>query len=365
MWFLIVAACAGSTGPDPVEPTPGDTAQAVTYPDAGDTDEPSDTDVSDPWAGLRADIDASSLGDATVLFGTAEGVVFEHDKGDSDADKVYLAASGSKLLASLTVLRLVDAGVLALDDVPQDHLDWWPTDPADPRTEITLEQLLSFTSGLEGGVDDVPCLEDGDSTIAACAEEIAEGRFAHAPGSTFFYGPSHLQVAGALVSAQQGQSWNRIFREQVGRPLGLASTTAFASPSLSNPRVAGGATISAADYGAVLQALAAGTLLRPETVELLVADHTPDGVTRMNVPDSAGSWHYALGCWRECAGDAYTSQCDQPGVVSSPGAFGFYPLWDQARGIWGVVATHHPDGPSATIPLGQGWLESAAAALGR
>jgi hypothetical protein len=52
-------------------------------------------------------------------------------------------------------------------------------------------------------------------------------------------------------------------------------------------------------------------------------------------------------------------------VVSSPGAFGFYPLWDQARGIWGVIATHHPDGATATVPLGQAWLESAAVALGR
>ena len=317
------------------------------------------------WAALRDAIDASSLGDATVLFGTAEGVAFQHDKGDSDPDTVYLAASASKLLASVTVLRLVDAGALSLDDAPQDHLDWWPTDPADPRTGVTLEQLLSFTSGLEGRENDVPCVEDGGSTLAGCAQEIAEGRFVFSPGSTFFYGPSHLQVAGALVSAHQGQSWNRVFRDQVGGPLGLAVTTAFATPSLDNPRVAGGATVSAADYGAVLTALAAGTLLQPETAAVLVSDHTPEGVVLENLPAAATGWHYALGCWRECPGGAYTPDCDAPGVVSSPGAFGFYPLWDQARGIWGVVATHHPDGATATVPLGQAWLASAATVLGR
>ncbi len=361
MWLLFLAACVSSPKPPGGSPAEADTATDAEGTDAG----AGGADGGDPWAALRAAIDASSIEDATVLFGTAEGVAFQHDKGNSDPDKVYLAASASKLLASVTVLRLVDAGALSLNDAPQDHLDWWPTDPTDPRTEVTLEQLLSFTSGLEGSENDVPCVEDGESTLAACAQEIAEERFVHAPGSTFFYGPSHLQVAGALVAAQQDQSWNRVFRAQLGNPLGLAATTAFATPSLANPRVAGGATVSAADYGTVLTSLAAGTLLRPETVAVLVADHTPSGVVLEALPAAASGWHYALGCWRECDGGAYTPDCDAPGVVSSPGAFGFYPLWDQARGIWGVVATHHPDGATATVPLGQAWLESAAAALGR
>lgn len=348
-------------------PSPSSAGEAGDDSAGTGVDDPGGSDADTTWEALRSEIDASTLSDATVLFGTADGVVFEHHKGDADADSVYLAASASKWLAAITVLRLVEAGALSLDDHPQRHLDWWATDPADPRSTVTLEQLLSFTSGLSGGVDSVPCVEDGQSTLDACAREISEGLFAHEPGSTFFYGPSHLQVAGAVASAQQGQRWNRIFRQQVADPLDLAVTTAFATPSLDNPRVAGGATISARDYGRVLTALADGSLLTDESIEVMARDHTPDGVVMSNVPAAASdgrSWHYALGCWRQCDSAEWSEACDEAAVLSSPGAFGFYPMWDPADGIWGVIATHHPDGASATVDMGLRWLDTARDALG-
>ena len=100
----------------------------------------------------------------------------------------------------------------------------------------------------------------------------------------------------------------------------------------------------------------------------MVTDHTPSGVVLEAVPPglSGGpSWHYALGCWRECNEAVYGPECDEPGVVSSPGAFGFYPWWDQARGFWGVLATQLAQGGSeVTVPLGTQWAELAAQALG-
>jgi len=78
----------------------------------------------------------------------------------------------------------------------------------------------------------------------------------------------------------------------------------------------------------------------------------------------AAGWRYALGCWRECLGGAYVPSCEGPGVLSSPGAFGFYPWLDAARGYWGVVATHVPvRGASVTVPLGQALYARALRAL--
>lgn len=211
----------------------------------------------------------------------------------------------------------------------------------------------------------MPCVGDGDTTLDACAQAIHDDLFAFEPGTTFYYGPSHLQIAAA--AAADGARWNRVFRDQVGTPLGLAGTTAFALPSLDNPRAAGGGTASADDYGAVLTALAAGELLAPATVAELVADHTASPVVLEEVPSAASdgrTWHYALGCWRECEGDEYTAACDEPGVISSPGAFGFYPWWDTANGTWGVVATQLAvGGPERTVPLGQQIAALAAPAL--
>ena len=87
------------------------------------------------------------------------------------------------------------------------------------------------------------------------------------------------------------------------------------------------------------------------------------------VPEAAiasGEWHYALGCWRECAETPYSADCDQPGVLSSPGMFGFYPMWDTARGYWGVIGVEILEvgrGASTTVPLGQEWFRWAGEVL--
>ena len=101
--------------------------------------------------------------------------------------------------------------------------------------------------------------------------------------------------------------------------------------------------MSPKDYASILRALVAGELLTPESMEALTQDNTPSATVAMEyVPETGteyGTWHYALGCWRECFGADYdASNCDAPGVVSSPGAFGFYPWWDQVTGQWGVIA---------------------------
>ena len=41
------------------------------------------------------------------------------------------------------------------------------------------------------------------------------------------------------------------------------------------------------------------------------------------------------------------------GVISSPGAFGFYPWWDRRDDSWGVIATQIPlAGSRQTVALG-------------
>ena len=320
----------------------------------------------DPWLALREAIDDANIDDLTVLFGTAEGVAFSHTKGNSSAEKVYPLASASKLLMALLSLKLVEAGIWRLDDQPQDYLSFWSTDPIDPRSQITLEQLLSFTSGLSGGTGlsplepGIPCVEEADTTLAACAQEIAEDWMTYTPGGTFYYGPAHMQVAAAMAVAVSGKRLNALFREHLVDPLGLTSVF-FAHPSLDNPRAGGAGTASATDYATILTALAKGELLSPESLTRLTEDHTAEPVvmaTRSGVIGLGQDWHYALGCWRECQASTYDESCEGEGVISSPGAFGFYPFFNTVSGVWGLIATQRGEGSggaSVTVPLGQAW----------
>ena len=290
----------------------------------------------------------------------------QHQVEENPGDTRYAIASASKLLMAITTLRLVDSGELSLESSPADILPFWTQDPEDPRTSVTLEQLLSFTSGFSGGsglspTDVAPdCVEDPMTGTVDCAAEIFTNHFEFSPaGSTFYYGPSHMFVAAAMaMEVRNAPTWNTLFRDEIADDLGFSALSGFLAPSPINGRPGGGVILSGNEYGAILTALLAGELLSSESMEQLTTDRTPSAsVVLSNVPNAAsqsGEWHYALGCWRECPGNYDAENCDAPGVVSSPGAFGFYPWWDQKNGLWGVISLQLAIPGSAAIvaPIG-------------
>jgi len=330
--------------------------------DPGDTHSPKEVD----WSGVEALIESKvALSNATIMMGNADGTFFSYSRGDSTEESPYTIASASKLLMAITTLRLVETGDLNLDTTAAGLLPFWTTDTEDPRSQVTLEQLLSFTSGFAGGSGLSPedealsCVEDKEASTTTCSQEIYDQAFEFSPpGSTFFYGPGHMYIAAAMALEVRTEfTWNKIFRNEIGDPLNLAPLAGFLLPSPLNGRPSGGVVMSAKDYATILTALLAGELLSEESVTQLSADRTPSASVILSNPPSAaseGEWHYALGCWRECPGNYNEENCDAPGVISSPGAFGFYPWWDQENGIWGLVALQYPapTGASVTVPIG-------------
>ena len=159
---------------------------------------------------------------------------------------------------------------------------------------------------------------------------------------------------------------NDLLQREVIEPLGLARNSAgFFLPSIPNARASGGGNASAVTYGVILQNLVAGNLLSPDSIRLMTAAQTGDGITLApdGVPQLArtfGEWHYAFGSWRECNEPMHSPACDGLGIISSPGAFGYYPWWDRQNGTWGVVSTRvYLNGSGLSVPIGMQWRELA------
>ena len=185
------------------------------------------------WRALRAEIDESDLRHVSFVFGDAEGQLFAHDKGERGVHVVTLLASTSKWLTAILAMKLVEAGVMSLDDTPQTYLDWWSRSGDDGRSRVTLRQLLSFTSGFVGGTglrndEGIPCVEEPNTTIEECAQAIHDsgsiaegGYFAYEPGTHYFYGPGHMHIAAAMMEQATGLGFNALFRKEIVEPLGL------------------------------------------------------------------------------------------------------------------------------------------------
>lgn len=277
----------------------------------------------------------------TVLLGDASGRRLTYTRGGASPDEVLPTASAAKWLTSAVVLRLVEAGTLSLEDHPQDHLPWASDDEADPRSAMTLAQLLAFTAGFELGPVGNSCVRTRDTTVDACARELYEDHFTFEPGSTFYYGPAGMKIAAAMVESTTGGTFQAAFREHIADVVGMSDDARFGLPSESNPNPAGGAELRATDYEALLLALSRGEILSA-SLEDMHADHTPAGevVLASSPADVTGyEWHYGLGNWLECYSERFDRSCEELRRVSSPGAFGMYPWLDLDDGRWGIVAT--------------------------
>lgn len=294
--------------------------------------------TTDPWQPVIDLIEASELTDLAVGVGTADGIVFAYAKGTAGDALAFLPmpiASSSKWLTAATLLALVEEGVLSLEDHPQAYIDWWTQDPNDPRSQITLAQLLSFTSGFEG---EPGCLQQPRADRDACARTIYDSHHRYAPDTVFFYSSTHMHIAGLMAENATGEPFNALFRRLVADPAGMSNQTQFNRPSTTNPYLAGGAVSTGYDYALFLQALLRRDLL-PTTQEAMYTDRTPAPI-RIGYSPVANAWHYGLGTWRECWDESATwvAACDDLMLVSSGGALGWFPWIDLDNQYFGVIA---------------------------
>ena len=271
-----------------------------------------------------------------------DGRVFTYNRGASTLQTFYESASTSKIVSSVIILRLVEQGYLHLTDRPQDYISSWPIGSGNSLYPMTLENLLSFTSGL---TQEPPCLNDPNAGFESCVDTIASTNAGNGlvPGSQFFYAPTHQQVAGLMAVRARGvASWQDVFAE-FKTQTGVFPTTTFDVPSASNPRIAGGMHFTGSEYMGFLRALRDGRLLTAASMNLLLADHTAS-VPIVYSPFMSGigggpglgeDWHFGLGLAQECRSAVWN--CTAGKRISSPGALGSYPFWDRTKNYIGIV----------------------------
>jgi CubicO group peptidase (beta-lactamase class C family) len=311
------------------------------------------TPAPNRWQPVTDIIDKSELDEFVVIVGDKDRVLLTHTKGafvkNGGADLVVPIASSTKWLTAATIMTLVEEGKLALTDKPQKYISWWTTDAKDQRSQITLAQLLSFTSGLAG---EPLCLFNPKAVPEECARDVYNNQFKFKPGSTFFYSSTHMHIAGVMASQATGKPFSQLFREQIADPLKMSRQTRMVNVGDTNPFLAGGANSSANDYAKFLQALLNGQLLA-KSRETMFRDWTPAPVKIAYSP-VGNYWHYGLGTWRECYDTSWTTQCAKSMIVSGGGGLGWFPWIDLDKGYYGLIArwsTRGAVGPSIELSV--------------
>jgi CubicO group peptidase (beta-lactamase class C family) len=165
-------------------------------------------------------------------------------------DNIFRIASQSKAIASLAVMMLFEEGKFSLDDpisryIPEfknqrvlDRLNWadttYTTVPV--KTEITIRQLLTHTSGLDyAGIGSqefkaiyakagIPSgIGNHQSTIGEKMKILGGLPLKHHPGEQYTYG-LNIDVLGYLVEVTSGMPFDKFLSTRIFQPLGMNDT---------------------------------------------------------------------------------------------------------------------------------------------
>ncbi len=133
-----------------------------------------------------AEYSTKANGHAVLVMVDGETVYERYDNG-WDKDTPHRLASGTKSFAGVTAAAAVQDGLFEFDDKVSDTINEWSDDPK--RTEMTIRQLLSLTSGIE----------PGENSVVLPYAGAIEAKAKHAPGSKFEYGPNPFQIFGEVM----------------------------------------------------------------------------------------------------------------------------------------------------------------------
>ncbi len=163
---------------------------------------------------------------------------------------VFQMASQSKTVTTATIMKLVEADCVNLDDAVSDHLSWLK-EAQDPRlTSLTVRQLLTHTSGLPrddsqrdywGARGEFPTSQQLRARLLT-ADLVTE------PGTVVGYSNLGYGLLGELAAHLSNGSYQDAVRQAVLEPLGLSATsfdlgehkmaTGYSRPNLAGRRFA-------------------------------------------------------------------------------------------------------------------------------
>ena len=153
----------------------------------------------------------------------ASGVVNVNTGVETTPDSIFQIGSNTKVITATMVMQLVDSGQVALDAPVRKYLKDFALDDPTAAGEITVRQLLTHTSGIQG--DYFKGFGRGTESIARYVDSLAEMDLVHRPGQMWSYCNSGFVVAGRLAEVVAGKPYHQLLTENIGGPLHLGSTT--------------------------------------------------------------------------------------------------------------------------------------------
>jgi len=133
------------------------------------------------------------------------------------ADSLFQVGSITKPWTATMIMQLVDEGRLALADAVVKLLPGAPV-----PDQITVRQLLTHTSGIDGDV--FTDTGRGDDCVERYVALLGETAQLFPPGAAYSYCNAGFVLLGRIIEVLDGRTWDESLRARLIEPLGLTAT---------------------------------------------------------------------------------------------------------------------------------------------
>ncbi|MFC2156451.1 serine hydrolase domain-containing protein [Acidobacteriota bacterium] len=163
-----------------------------------------------------------------VLYSAAAGEASKRYHIPNNIDTKFNLGSMNKMFTSLSIMKLVEDGKLALDDTLDNYLDesWLPKDKT---SKITIHHLLSHTSGL-GSYFNRKYMESSRLLWEALDDYkplVESERLAFTPGDRFRYSNTGMFLLGVVIEKVTGEDYFDYIRENIYSPAGMKNSDCY------------------------------------------------------------------------------------------------------------------------------------------
>jgi len=198
-----------------------------------------------------------------VIFRKGYGMANLELKAPMQPDMVFEIGSITKQFTSTAILMLVEQGKISLDDDMHKYLPDYP----DKGTKISIENLLTHTSGIKSYTNDLKWMSmwRQDMTVQQIIDLTKDDPLEFPPGTKWKYDNTGYILLGAIIEKVSGLSYADYIRKNIFEPLGMKHSYYGSNSAVIPGRASGyskdGGNWVNARYLSMTQPYAAGSLM--------------------------------------------------------------------------------------------------------
>ncbi|HEY0303265.1 MAG TPA: serine hydrolase domain-containing protein, partial [Rhizomicrobium sp.] len=172
-----------------------------------------------------------------VVHTAAFGVLDSDTRAPATPDTLFHVGSVTKPCVATAIMVLVEQGGLELDAPVARYLPELKLAGAPVSRRMTVRQLLSHTSGIDG--DFFVDTGAGDDCLAKYVERCGEIPLVCEPGAAYSYCNAGYSILARIAERVTGTVWDALLRQSLFAPLGITQAFTLAADIAGRPAAVG------------------------------------------------------------------------------------------------------------------------------